>query len=139
MTPDDVKKTEPGAPAGQTAQSLTYRARSSAGTCMVTYNFSDGKLSSATCEIRQPKMDPSLYYKCFEGLTLYLCKCRGIPALEDYRWTKDTFKNDRSRWGQCLADGSLICRLEWNSPVSRITLTGGVSSGTFVSTVSYRK
>lgn len=90
--------------------------------CNVTYSFIDGKLSTASLHIRQPHIDPALYYKDYKSLKEYLRPLYGDALSDKCDWKNEMYRGDESKWGFAVSLGFLTCRTLWHNDRTQITL-----------------
>ncbi len=123
MDKKEVIASEDAQPLLNTETILEYKVRLLGYDCTVSYNFSDKKLLSARFVIRQPHVDPALYFEDYEELTRYLSPLYGKTVSKRCDWKNEMYRDDRSKWGFAVSLGFLTCSTQWQNERTRILLT----------------
>jgi len=105
--------------------------------CNVTYLFINGKLSTANLQIRQPHVDPSLYYDDYKKLKEYLAPLYGNSLSDKCDWKNEMYRGDESKWGFAVSLGFLTCRTLWHNERTQITLTISGSNHQITTNLEY--
>lgn len=90
--------------------------------CSVVYAFHDNALVSAVFVIRQPHVDPALYYRDYIDLKQYLTPIYGTAVTDKCDWKNEMYRKDRSKWGFAVSLGFLTCRTVWHDKRTQISL-----------------
>lgn len=91
--------------------------------CTVSYSFLKGAFTKATFFIRQPHVDPAMYYNDYENLKAYLTPIYNRPSSDNCAWKNEMYRPDKSKWGFAVSLGFLTCRTEWANDRTQIILT----------------
>lgn len=136
MSRDEIKNSESASLLKDGSTELVFRQQEAQAVCLITYYFSANALKGIRLEIQQPSSNPTGYYTEFENVSVQLCKTAGVPDKRNYQWTDATYRNDRTRWGQSIAEGKLSCHLVWKTSNARIELTSKGSPSSFATIVT---
>lgn len=90
--------------------------------CNVSYSFINEKLSTADLKIRQPHVDPALYYEDYKSLKEYLAPLYGNALSDKCEWKNEIYRGDESKWGFAVSLGFLSCRTLWHNERTQIAL-----------------
>jgi hypothetical protein len=90
--------------------------------CSVLYSFHENVLVRAMFLIRQPHVDPALYFKDYIDLKQYLTPLFGMAASDKCDWKNEMYRRDRSKWGFAVSLGFLTCRTVWHNERTQISL-----------------
>jgi hypothetical protein len=105
--------------------------------CDVTYSFIDSKLSTASLHIRQPHIDPALYYKDYKSLKKYLTPLYGDALSDKCDWKNEMYRGDESKWGFAVSLGFLTCRTLWHNDRTQVTLLISGSNHQIMTNLEY--
>ena len=102
--------------------SLEYEVRFLGYNCTVVYDFVNDKLAMAKFIIRQPHVDPALYYKDYDELKKYLTPLYGVIVSDQCDFKNEMYRHDKSKWGFAVSLGFLTCKTVWRNKRTQITL-----------------
>ncbi|MBN1578580.1 MAG: hypothetical protein JW913_18600 [Chitinispirillaceae bacterium] len=122
MSGKEVLASEESTPVKNEPSEIEYKVQFLGYDCVVTYSLVNDALTRAGFLIRQPHVDPALYYKDYEDLKRYLAPLYGIAVSDKCDWKNEMYRDDRSKWGFAVSLGFLACGTQWRSNRTQITL-----------------
>lgn len=122
MTKKEVMNTEDARLLKNEDTRLDYAISLFGYDCNVTYSFINEKLSTANLRIRQPHVDPALYFDDYRSLKEYLAPLYGNALSDKCEWKNEIYRGDESKWGFAVSLGFLTCRTLWHNDRTQITL-----------------
>ena len=137
MSKKDVLAAENAKPVKNDAAGIEYEMLLFGYQCVVKYIFTGDKLTGAQLRIRQEHFDPELFYQDYENLKQRLKPVFGETLGDKCDWNNDIYRSDRSKWGFAVSLGFLVCRTQWETPRTHITLTISGSNHQITTVMEY--
>lgn len=137
MNRQNVKKSEEAQFVSEESNKLEYKITLLGLSGRIVYAFINDQLVSASYQLEQNHVDPSLYFQDYLMLKDYLRQTYGAPQSDQDMWTNEIYKADRRNWGFAISIGFLTYRTIWQSPNTKISLNIKGGNHTISSTIEF--
>lgn len=130
MNAQEVKMNEPVQPVWElyspvledNEQRVVYRSQIEGIDASLTYTFYENKLAQANYLFEPKHEDAVDYVRDFQQVKDWIIQSYGMPASVQEIWLDDSYRYDKSLWGQAIMRGHLKIVAEWQNDTTHITL-----------------
>lgn len=137
MGKKDVIAAESSKPVKSNTDSLVFDLQFLGYDCSVIYAFAKDALVKACFIVRQPHVDPALFFKDYNDLKKHLTPIYGKEESDKFDWKNEIYRNDKSKWGFAVSIGFLTCTTEWHSERTRILLSISGGNHQILTVITY--
>jgi hypothetical protein len=123
MGMDEVRSSEPEAPAAEQDEYLAYNVTVADLPCLLVYIFASDQLVRVKYLVQTQHADLTAFIQDYSTLKQLLAKKYGESKSDRTIWKNELYKNDPPNWGMAVSVGHLFQFAEWKTSGGTVLIT----------------